>query len=316
MPLASVLLRSRVAFRPTKAPPLEPAPALGSSSMDNRSQNPMMSSLQSTSPSVAGGLGKGSRKASSMTEKAAPATPFPLLESLRPAPHGQCDVLGPGPDVLDPSEAAGLGTWALQTGAEVQNVWFETLSMIMLITNAVIIGVQTDYMAVNKLPSTPWTLRAFDIWFCCFFSVEITLRILAHGRRFFSMNGCAWNMMDLGLVTAYVAETVLMIAAEDQDGCGCSTAECVAQVFEGVTGGVDWHQIADPLIEGISPWFGLLFIGFMGFCILALLNVITGAEKTWRVGKGKLQDGLELERELEIGQLQASSDNSEQDTNE
>ena len=23
---------------------------------------------------------------------------------------------------------------------------------------------------------------------------------------------------------------------------------------QGVTGGVDWHQIADPLIDGISPW--------------------------------------------------------------
>lgn len=24
--------------------------------------------------------------------------------------------------------------------------------------------------------------------------------------------------------------------------------------LQGVTGGVDWHQIADPLIDDISPW--------------------------------------------------------------
>ena len=116
---------------------------------------------------------------------------------------------------------------------EVQNMWFETLSMVMLIANAIVIGVQTDFMAVNQLSSTPWHLRAFDLWclsdnhllmspqypknssfltqkwfnlthppkkptvscfgvrFCIFFFVELVLRLLAHGRRFFSMSGCA-----------------------------------------------------------------------------------------------------------------------------
>ena len=35
--------------------------------------------------------------------------------------------------------------------------------MIVLCANAVVIGVQTDYMATNNLASVPWTLRCFDI---------------------------------------------------------------------------------------------------------------------------------------------------------
>ncbi|CAJ1340562.1 unnamed protein product [Effrenium voratum] len=46
----------------------------------------------------------------------------------------------------------------------------------------------------------------------------------------------------------------------------------VMSLFKGVTGSLDWGQLADPLIHEISPWFGLLFFMFMSFCVLALLN--------------------------------------------
>lgn len=322
---------------PAIAPPTEPAPALNSSP-----SSPHV--VVSASPSVSGRRG-----GTSMTEKA-----FGLQR-------------GGSITSLDLDRTYWIRVKLLHF---VQNVWFETVSMLMLCANAVVIGVQTDYMAINKLSSPPWALRALDIWFCSFFAVELALRILAHGRRFFSMNGCAWNMMDLVLVSAYVAETVLLIVADAEAHAGAegsrvagtnpeimrvirilraikvfrlvgavrftqdlqllinclfrslkqflwsalllllaiyvvaiyitqaatayrleningeqvpvmlkwwgSMPQSVLSLFQGVTGGVDWHQIADPLIDGISPWFGLLFIVFMAFCILALLNVITG----------------------------------------
>lgn len=320
------------------APPTEPAPALNSSASSPH--------VFVTAPSVSGRRGT-----ASLTEKA-----FGLQR-------------GGSITSLDVDRSYWVRVKLLRC---VQNAWFETLSMFMLCANAVVIGVQTDYMAVNKLSSTPWGMRALDIWFCFFFTLELVLRILAHGRRFFSMNGCAWNMMDLILVSAYVAETVLLIVAdvetnaevegssnrvagtnpeimrvirilraikvvrlvgavrftqdlqllinclfrslkqflwsalllllaiyvvaiyitqaatayrlENIDGQQVqmmlkwwgSMPQSVLSLFQGVTGGVDWHQIADPLIDGISPWFGLFFIVFMAFCILALLNVITG----------------------------------------
>ena len=253
----------------------------------------------------------------------------------------------------------------------VSNMFFESASMFMLCANSLAIGIQTDYIASNMASSVPSELRALDVIFCVFFALELCVRVLAFGRRFFTMTGCGWNILDLILVSAQVAEEILLAIAETSAGgnplqyntemmrvvrilraikvvrlvgavrfaqdlqllINClflslkqflwsalllllaiyvvaiyitqaatayrlenvgttvvgeigeydrmtkwwgSMPQSVLSLFQGVTGGVDWHEIADPLIVGISPWFGLLFIVFMAFCILALLNVITG----------------------------------------
>jgi len=242
----------------------------------------------------------------------------------------------------------------------VSNSFFEYLSMVMLLANAVAVGVQTDYMAVKQAPSAPKVWRGMDMFFCIFFSLELTLRLAAFGKKFFVMTGCAWNVLDIILVLAQVTEEVLLAVA-DSDGqdnadvmravrilrvikvlrlvgtvrmaedlqllINClllslkqflwsvlllllaiyvmavyvtqaasayrmeqptgtyaeqitrwwgSMPQSILSLFQGITGGIDWHQIAEPLMKGISPWFGLLFVFFMAFCILALLNVITG----------------------------------------
>lgn len=244
----------------------------------------------------------------------------------------------------------------------VTHTLFESFSMVMLLANAIAVGVQTDYMAVNHVPSVPKVLRLMDMVFCIFFSLELSLRLAAFGRRFFVMTGCAWNILDIVLVLAQVTEELLLALAASSDGqhnadvmravrilrvikvlrlvgtvrmaedlqllINClllslkqflwsvillllaiyvmavyvtqaatayrlelpdggvyaeqiarwwgSMPQSVLSLFQGIAGGVDWYQISDPLIKGISPWFGLLFVFFMAFCILALLNVITG----------------------------------------
>ncbi|CAE7725256.1 unnamed protein product, partial [Symbiodinium pilosum] len=254
--------------------------------------------------------------------------------------------------------------------AVVSNMFFESASMFMLCANSVAIGIQTNYLASNMVSAVPSYLRALDIIFCVFFAIELVVRLMAFGKRFFVMTGCGWNVLDLILVSAQVAEEILLgIAEMNAEGgtvpyntemmrvvrilraikvvrlvgavrfaqdlqllINClflslkqflwsalllllaiyvvaiyitqaatayrlenpagqnpgesvesamtkwwgSMPQSVLSLFQGVTGGVDWHEIADPLITGISPWFGLLFIVFMAFCILALLNVITG----------------------------------------
>jgi len=47
-------------------------------------------------------------------------------------------------------------------------------------------------------------------------------------------------------------------------------------LFEGLTGGVDWHELSDPLIKHISPWLGVVFVIYTAFAIIAVMNVITG----------------------------------------
>eukprot|EP00913_Durusdinium_trenchii_P029100 g27284.t1 len=226
----------------------------------------------------------------------------------------------------------------------------------------------TVFETASKLgvPSVPQALRTMDMIFCIFFSLELTLRLVAFGKKFFVMTGCAWNILDIILVIAQVTEELLLAIAggmqsnadvmravrimrvikvlrlllinclllslkqfvwsalllmmaiyvmavyvtqaattyrlESSEGIYAkdiakwwgSLPLSVLSLFQGIAGGVDWHQISEPLMKltwpkqillftlildprnGISPWFGLLFVIFMAFCILALLNVITG----------------------------------------
>merc|ERR1712232_57522 len=47
-------------------------------------------------------------------------------------------------------------------------------------------------------------------------------------------------------------------------------------LFQSITGGVDWRDISHPLGDSISPMLAIVFIGYVSFMILALLNVVTG----------------------------------------
>merc|ERR1712176_883046 len=47
-------------------------------------------------------------------------------------------------------------------------------------------------------------------------------------------------------------------------------------LFSAISGGLDWDGISSPLSELIHPAIGLGFAMYVGFSILALLNIITG----------------------------------------
>eukprot|EP00928_Gymnodinium_smaydae_P033699 TRINITY_DN2406_c0_g1_i3.p1 TRINITY_DN2406_c0_g1~~TRINITY_DN2406_c0_g1_i3.p1 ORF type:complete len:259 (-),score=36.66 TRINITY_DN2406_c0_g1_i3:171-851(-) len=46
-------------------------------------------------------------------------------------------------------------------------------------------------------------------------------------------------------------------------------------LFEGLTGGVDWDVLVQPLFEYVSVGVGVFFIFFQSFLILAVMNVVT-----------------------------------------
>jgi hypothetical protein len=47
-------------------------------------------------------------------------------------------------------------------------------------------------------------------------------------------------------------------------------------LFECITGGQDWGNILEPLMDHISPAIGIVFTIYMSFCLLCMLNVVTG----------------------------------------
>jgi hypothetical protein len=49
----------------------------------------------------------------------------------------------------------------------------------------------------------------------------------------------------------------------------------VLSLFQALTGGVDWKDILNPLMEDISVWMGLFFPIFIAFNLILVLNVVS-----------------------------------------
>lgn len=51
---------------------------------------------------------------------------------------------------------------------------------------------------------------------------------------------------------------------------------CMLSLFQAISGGVDWDTLIVPLIEDVSPFLAALFILYIAFAFLAIMNVVTG----------------------------------------
>lgn len=49
----------------------------------------------------------------------------------------------------------------------------------------------------------------------------------------------------------------------------------ILSLFQAITGGADWDDMVEPLIQGISPFTGVLFLLYIAFAVLAMMNVVT-----------------------------------------
>jgi len=50
----------------------------------------------------------------------------------------------------------------------------------------------------------------------------------------------------------------------------------VISLFQAVSGGLDWGETVDPLIEHISPWLVVLVYGYVALAEFGILNIVTG----------------------------------------
>eukprot|EP00747_Dinoflagellata_sp_TGD_P070052 gnl/TRDRNA2_/TRDRNA2_156413_c0_seq1.p1 gnl/TRDRNA2_/TRDRNA2_156413_c0~~gnl/TRDRNA2_/TRDRNA2_156413_c0_seq1.p1 ORF type:complete len:666 (+),score=123.65 gnl/TRDRNA2_/TRDRNA2_156413_c0_seq1:50-1999(+) len=49
----------------------------------------------------------------------------------------------------------------------------------------------------------------------------------------------------------------------------------ILSLYKAASGGIDWGDLADPLIANISPIVGVVFVAYQAFIMLAMLNVVT-----------------------------------------
>jgi len=85
---------------------------------------------------------------------------------------------------------------------------FEYLTGLLVITNAVTLGIETNYQVTHRVEHIPKAFSVTEAAFCVLFTVEQLMRLQVHGRRFFTMKGWPWNIFDLVVVTLQLVEQV------------------------------------------------------------------------------------------------------------
>jgi len=249
----------------------------------------------------------------------------------------------------------------------VHSASFDYVSASLVLTNAVTIGLQTDYMARHVLDTTPRGYRIVDAMFCIAFTIEIFLRMVALGPQFIFGGGWKWNLFDSLLVGMQLVDEILSTMAESIFSGGFnfsfmrvlrifrliriiriirilrligelrtivssimgslkslawtvvllfllvyvfgvyftqlvldhrlslkgdtvepspslqslefyfgSLGRSILSLYQAISGGVDWDDLAVPLISRISALVGFVVALYVAFAMLALLNVVTG----------------------------------------
>jgi len=87
---------------------------------------------------------------------------------------------------------------------------FQYITAIIIVVNAIFIGVQADFRARSHRESYRPSFFAFsEISFCVFFVVEITARIIAQGREFVCGDDWKWNLFDATIVFCQLFEQIV-----------------------------------------------------------------------------------------------------------
>lgn len=87
----------------------------------------------------------------------------------------------------------------------VRNGKFESLSAIVILLNAIVMGISTDYQIEHLEPESSFW-KDIEIAFLSYYSFELFLRVFHHGKRFFCGQDLTWNWFDITLVLLSAAE--------------------------------------------------------------------------------------------------------------
>lgn len=55
-----------------------------------------------------------------------------------------------------------------------------------------------------------------------------------------------------------------------------SLTRSIISLFQSISGGIDWDQVARPLVDDVSIEMGIMFAAYIGFTTFCMLNVVTG----------------------------------------
>lgn len=116
----------------------------------------------------------------------------------------------------DEQPQVGLSWYRSRVQRIIRNNWFECFVMSMVLLHSLLTGIQIHAMSVSQAASLyPGTVHTvMNLIFCLFFGVEVSLRLYVYRLRFFTMYGCAWNVLDLLIALFHFFEEVGAIVAQ------------------------------------------------------------------------------------------------------
>lgn len=79
----------------------------------------------------------------------------------------------------------------------------------LIVLNAIILGLETDWEARNFPQVKPCSFEIINVGFCVAFTFEIMMRFCVHGLQFLSMPGWPWNVFDCALVGLQVFSEIM-----------------------------------------------------------------------------------------------------------
>jgi len=270
------------------------------------------------------------------------------------------------------SHSQNVGPFRRKLQYLVRRAEFDVIIGVLIVINAIAIGMQTDIMTRYNLVIAPAGFRVVEGLFCVAFTLELGLRFFAFGTRFFRMFEWRWNVFDCVIVFLQLFETftsIIITSMQDSDTSKVtfdfsilrvfrilrlvrivrvirvlrfiadlrtlvysvfgtfkqflwtvmlifllvyitgvlftqivadftvsldlgdprsmaaslkvkrhfgSLSRSILSLFASITGGVDWEDMVDPLIEHIHPVLAIIFCAYIAFGVFALLNVVTG----------------------------------------
>lgn len=245
----------------------------------------------------------------------------------------------------------------------------ERVVLFAIFVNAVVLGLQTQIMATEKVLTPPSALEVIENVLLVLFALEVATKVLVNWRLFFfgheyvfnifdallvvwdlislCIEGLIWmqittdsaNTMQIGsnsmtglrlfrlfrlvrimrsvrmlkviadlrailgsitssfrpflggvgalLLCSYVMAIFFTAAAlphrvdadktsEELEKHYSSLFTCMLYMIQSLTGGIDWNDMVAPLIQDVSPLVGIIYCCYVVFCLLAVMNVITG----------------------------------------
>eukprot|EP00927_Polykrikos_kofoidii_P034666 TRINITY_DN29368_c0_g1_i1.p1 TRINITY_DN29368_c0_g1~~TRINITY_DN29368_c0_g1_i1.p1 ORF type:complete len:922 (-),score=144.40 TRINITY_DN29368_c0_g1_i1:62-2827(-) len=290
---------------------------------------------------------------------------------------------------MDKSKAKKESTkplWRMSAKEMLHSQRFDNLVGSLILLNAITIGAQTDYNAVNMTDFVTKEYYIIDWIFCVAFTTELALRLMVYRCKFFSPynQGCLWNYFDTFVVSAQLLEifadflasstsvntdqlkllrvlrilrlvrilrvvrvlhliselrtivssiigsfrslgwTVILLllmiyivavyftqaitdhlverslsqptglvmteGEEKLHSMFGSMGRSILTLWQAMSGGIDWNDVAGPMLTEVTTLSAVMFAGYIAFALLALMNVVTGVFVQTALNSARLEE--------------------------